>query len=473
MPGRSAALPAAEPPVLPAPRAESEKPIAMLPPAVKPAKDRFPIDLSTVWRLAGANNLQIALASERIREATAQLEGARALWLPSLQFGVGYNRHDGQIQDTRGDILEVSRSSVYTGGGANLGAAPLNGGTNGPARLFVGLPLADALFAPLAQRQVANAASAHQAATFNDTLLQVSIGYLELVRSYGECAIALEAVKNAEELVRLISARVKAGTAPPADEYRARAELADRQRQSFAAEETLHVASAELVRLLRLDPATVLFPLDLPVPIELIGATSSLPELIAQGWTSRPELARHQALVAASLTRLRQEHWRPFVPAVQIGVSGGGFGGGRNSFIGNYDGRSDFDALLVWDVRGLGFGNRALRRERQSQNMQANLAAEQIRDLIAAEISSSYYQVRFRGRQLDSTRDQVHAAAEAVPLNFKGILGGQLRAIEAQQAIQALVQARQQYLGTLTDYNGAQFQLLRALGQPPSASTTP
>ena len=62
------------------------------------------------------------------------------------------------------------------------------------------------------------------------------------------------------------------------------------------------------------------------------------------------------------------------------------------------------------------------------------------------------------------------AAADAVPLNFKGIRGGDLRPIEAQQAIQMLVYARNQYLAALIDYNRAQYNLLRAVGLPPDPS---
>jgi hypothetical protein len=41
-----------------------------------------------------------------------------------------------------------------------------------------------------------------------------------------------------------------------------------------------------------------------------------------------------------------------------------------------------------------------------------------------------------------------------------------VRAIEGQQAVQALAAAQTQYLTSVTEYNQAQFQLLRAIGQP-------
>ncbi|MEX0675899.1 MAG: TolC family protein [Pirellulales bacterium] len=452
------------------------------PPATRDALDvagdtvenQFPIDLPATLRLAGANNLQIALAAARVGAARARLQGAHALWLPSFNGGIGYNLHRGKIQDTAGDILDINRSSVFVGGGPVLGGAPLNGGTNGPARLFVGLPLTDAIFAPLAERQLAQAAGATQAATFNDALLAASAGYLELVRAVGQVAIAREAVANSKELVRLVAARVRAGTAPPADELRAQAELADRHRKVFVAEEAVRDASADLVRVLNLPPELSLLPNEeQPLPIELVDTREPLPKLLAVGIASRPELAAHRAFVQATLDRLRQEEWRPAIPNLQVGFSAGGFGGGVDDFFGDFAGRTDFDALAVWELRGLGFGNVALVRERRSQFQQARITREEVRNTIAAEIVRSYYQIRLRESQIESARRQVQAAGDALPLNFKGILGGQLRAIEALQAIDALTAAQTQYLTSIIDYDRAQFALLRALGNPPDPQTNP
>jgi outer membrane protein TolC len=443
---------------LPVPRAEVQD----------PATDRYPIDLPTALRLGGANNLQITLASERIRQARARLQGAEVQWLPSLNAGVGYNRHTGRVQDTMGEVIETDRSALFVGGGPNLGPAPLTGPAGPPARLFLGLPLADVFFAPLAERQQVRAAKAALARTFNDTLLEVAQSYLDLVFAESQVLIATEAVGNSRKLLSLVESRVRAGTAPPADGLRAEAELAERQRQWAQWEEGVRVASAELVRLLRLDPAVVLTAAEgEPAPVCLVNADTPLASLLAQGIAGRPELVEDRALVRATFERLRQEQWRPWFPTMQVGMSAGGFGGGERSFFGDFGGRADFDALLVWEVRNLGVGNQALERERASQHMQAHLALEQIRDRIAAQIAAAYYQVRFRQQQIEAARRQVKAAAEAVPLNFKGITGGDLRAIEGQQSVQALAFARAQYLAAVVDYNRAQFQLLRALGLPP------
>jgi hypothetical protein len=202
--------------------------------------------------------------------------------------------------------------------------------------------------------------------------LEVARAYLDLVQAQGQVAIAREMMTHAEELVRLVESGVKAGTAPPADGLRARVELA---------------------RLLRLDPAVTLFPVeDELMALCMIDPETPLDDLLSEGLTAHPELAEHRALVAATVERMRQEQWQPWLPTLQVGLSAGGFGGRRGSSLGNFGGRADFDALMVWEVRNLGLGNRALQRERISQHAQAGLSAEQILDTVAAEIAVAYHQ---------------------------------------------------------------------------------
>jgi outer membrane protein TolC len=150
-------------------------------------------------------------------------------------------------------------------------------------------------------------------------------------------------------------------------------------------------------------------------------------------------------------------------------VSGGGFGGGEGSEIENFGGRSDFDVAAVWELQNFGFGNVALQREQRSVYRQANLAMQQLRDLIAAEVTQAYQRTQLRRQQIEVTRPQVESAQQAVRLNLEGIRGGVLRPIEIQQAIGALASSRNQYWDAVTDYNVAQLQMLRAIGRPPEA----
>ncbi len=426
----------------------------------------YPIDLMTAMRLAGANHLQIALATERIRESCARLQQAEVLWVPNLNLGIGYNRHDGPIQDTSGNVIDVSRQSLYFGGGAGVGGSPLTGGASGPARLFVDLPTADVYFEPLAARQSVAVAQHARRVAENDNVLQVGLAYLELVRAKLEIDVAEEAILNAEELVDLTEKFEEAGEGLAADTQRARAELQQRRHQLAGAQERVAVNSAELVRLLRLDQSTLLSAVDLqPLPIEFIATDTPIESLVTQGLSRRPELAQHQARVAETMTRIRQEQWRPWLPHLHLGYAGAGFGGGRNSDLQNFGVRGDLDALAIWQVQNFGLGNRARQNERSSQHRQAHLQYEWIRDQVIAEVTQAYSRSRYRKQQMEYAEQQVVVTVDALPLNLKGIRDRVIRPIEAQQAIAGLAAARSIYLASVIDFNQAQLELVRSIGE--------
>lgn len=451
-------------PIAPDHSASSEE---MLPDISTDVTGRYPIDLPTALRLAGANNLQIALARERVFEAQSRLDAADVLWVPSLGAGVMYNKHDGRLQATEGDVQEVSRNSLFVGGGPVLSNAPLTGGAGGP-RLFVDLSLADVYFEPLAAQQSVQAADAGQSAVFNDTLLEVTTAYLGLVNAQAAVAIANEAVTNAGQLVQITEGFARSGAGLEADSQRARADLASRQRTLYAAEENLAVVSAELSRLLRLDASVILFAADEePVPLEMIDEDTPLPVLIGQGLAARPEVRAASAQIEGTYARLRQEEVRTWLPYLFVGYSAGGFGGGTGSSVDNFAGRGDLDAGAVWSWENFGFGNLARQREQESIYNQAQLTSGQVRDRVAIEVAQAYRRVQSRRQQIAASRTQVVAAADAFQLNLAGIEGLTLRPIEAQQAIGALASARQQYVDAVIDYDRAQFELLRAIGQPP------
>ncbi|MCI0361950.1 MAG: TolC family protein [Planctomycetaceae bacterium] len=427
-----------------------------------------PIDLPSALQLAGANNLQIALARERINQASARAAAANALWIPSISAGVVYNNHAGRLQETEGQILEVSRNSLFVGGGAVFGNSPANGGASGPARMFVDLSLADTIFEPLAARQLVRATAAERTATFNDTLLQVAATYFALVRAQSKMRIAEEAVQNAQELARITDEFAKSGHGLQADADRAIVEAASRRRDVLQAQEDVAVVSANLAQLLRLAPTVQLQAVDeAPVALEFVDQSLPLPTLIDRAVAVRPEISSADAQRDAAWYRCRQEQVRPWVPHLYAGVSGGGFGGGEGSDVDNFGGRADFDVAAIWEFENFGFGNAARQREQQSVHRQANLTRQEVRDLVAAEVTQAYRRVQLRQRQIEVARPQVESAYQAVRLNLEGIRGGVLRPIEIQQAIGALASSRIQHLDATIDYNVAQLQMLRAIGRPP------
>jgi outer membrane protein TolC len=292
------------------------------------------------------------------------------------------------------------------------------------------------------------------------------------------------AEKHAAELARR-AAELAKGLAPPPEESRAKVELARRRQVVMATQERWRVASAELARLLRLDPTAVVEPIEPPfLPITVIDATVTLDGLIPIALTTRPELSANQAVVQATLARLKQEKIRPLVPSlalrsVSTNPSGslgyGTFGGGTNNQLGDFSGRFDIDLQLLWEFQSLGFGNRARVNERRAEHEIATLDLFRTQDRIAAEVAAAFAAVRSAAERLNQSEPALREAVDLVNKSLEGL--GQTRRVgdavllvvrpqEAVAAVQSLGQANADFFGAVADYNRAQFRLYRALGHP-------
>jgi outer membrane protein TolC len=436
--------------------------------SVSDVAGRFPINLTTVLQLAGAENWRVHLAAERVQEAEANLDEAQAAWLPSLVAGFGYTKHDGQIQATNGDIVDVSRNALFVGGGARSGQAPIAGGAGGPARLQVDLSLTDALYRPLVARQVKTAEEFRQSATFNDVLLDAAVAYYDLILATGRSGnLRAQDIPLAKDLLVQTQSFVAAGKGSKADVTRIQTELTERQQLRIEAEADVHIAAAKLAQILQLDPETSLFALEeRPIAVDIIEPTMPVSELVATGLENRPELGERYARLEAGESALERERWRPFLPNLSLGASAGAFGGGVGSSVNGLDGRSDFDIAAVWEVRNLGFGHAARQDQQRSRYQQSLYAYHATRDGIVSEITQAYHQAQSQRKQIKLAESRIENAFETFELSKARIRGLAGLPLEALQAVQAVADARQNLLEAVVGYNQAQFRLMRAIGGP-------
>jgi outer membrane protein TolC len=179
-----------------------------------------------------------------------------------------------------------------------------------------------------------------------------------------------------------------------------------------------------------------------------------------------------QSLVCEAVRRLQREQYAPLVPSLLLGVSYGGFGAGVGGNISSYADRFDGDAVAFWEMRNLGYGEHAARREMSSRVDQARLRQVALLDQIAREVVEAQAQVELRRKQIETAREGVKVAGGSYAKNLDRIQNGQGLPLEALQSMQALGQAQRDYLRAVTDYNVAQFSLVRSIGRPPQPSTS-
>jgi len=477
MPGRLKAqdeklrLVSHQPPILP-----EEVPVPPQPPINEPPvaapPSKIPINFTSALAMAAGENPQVSIAQARIEEALAQNLAARTLWLPSLRAGVSYNQHDGALQNIVGGVNQINRAALNAGLGVNSVAA----GSPGVPGVFARFHVADAIFQPRITDCTAAAREAAGEAAIHDVLLQTSLAYQQLLAAMQQKVIAEATRDNAQNLAKLTADFAAAGQGSQADADRAAAELALRKNEVVRTEEAVDVASARLAEILRLDASAPFAPQEATVaPLELVSLDVPRSELVAMGLSQRPELAESRELVCEAVERMRREAYAPLVPSVLLGVSFSKFGGGPNSAINNYDNRYDLDAVAYWEVRNFGFGEHAARREADSRLRQARLREIQMLDRVAREIAEGATQVEHRRRQISTAQDGIRSATDSYDRNLRRIRDGQGLPLEVLQSLQALDQARREYLRVVVDYNEAQFRLQRAIGwaiTPPAAEVS-
>ncbi len=437
-------------------------------PTAEPSETPLPINLATALQLANVRPLDVLIAGRLVAASAAELLRAKLLWVPNLDIGTDYFNHIGPQQTTAGIIESSQHESVMVGLGPNVVFA-----------------FSDAIYAPLAARQDLRAREASHQASRNDAALAVTEAYFGVQQARGELAAATIAVKYAEDVARKTQALLIQGITPPSEVNRANAELGRRKQTVSSAREQWRTASAELTRLLRLDPSSLVEPVEPPfLPITVIDPTVTVDGLIPIALATRPELAQYQAVVQATLARLKQEKMRPLIPSLAIrsvstsptmSLGYGLFGGGTNGSFGDFGGRFDIDMQLMWEFQALGFGNMARVQERRAEYQAATLELFRTQDRIAAEVATAFAQARSAAERVNVAEP---ALREAIELANKTVVElGQTRRIgdtlilllrpqEAVAAVQAFAQATNDFFTAVADYNRAQFRLYRALGHP-------
>ncbi len=431
------------------------------------------IDLAGALELAGVSNPTVNLAREAAREAEASLLAAEALKLPSLSAGLNFRVHRGNLLPSGGTVLDVDSQSLYFGSGAGaVGTAAV--AVPGVSLVY---PLADIIAEPRAASARLAGRRADAGAVTNEVLLDVATAYLELVRADAAVAELTRGERDFAEVARLTAAFAQAGQGRAGDANRVAANLELVRGQLANATGERAAASARLAELLGTDPAARLAPPAAPlVPLQLIDASAPTDALVAQAEANRPELVARSARLAEAQVRVRQEETRPLLPTLSAGFSVGGFGGGSDLAgpdFGRFGVRTDFRAAAVWNVRNLGFGNRALVARNRSAVAQASARLVAARDRVREEVAAAQADIIAAAGQIETAKRRLATAEDGFRAETARTKQGEGLPLEALDSTRSLTEARLEVIRAVTAHNVAQFRLLAAVGTSPGIAALP
>jgi len=428
---------------------------------------RFPINLATALRLSDARPLIVAAAQASAWVAEAELTRAKLLWIPTLNIGFDYLRHDGGGPDFNKGIMTAPSVNFFYGGAGMWGT----------------ISTTDAIFQPLAARQTLNARHYDIQSAKNDALMRTADAYFMVHQNRGLYTGALYCVGRGHDLVERIT-QLSRELVPTVEIERARNMLADLEQQAVSSRQEWRVQSANLTQVLRLDPRAVVEPLEHDhTQITLIDPARPLDELMPIALTNRPELSSRQALVKAAEYEIRAEKARPFLPNILINgfqtpnemIQAGIFGLGPNSSLNQWKGRVDLSYQPLWQLDAFGIGNLARIKQQRGMQSKAIIDLFDTQDMVAADITRAQARVQSAAPRVLQADRALRTAIITFNGNYEGLrhttrFGNVLvlvnRPQEAVFALQLLKVAFDEYFTTVAEYNRAQFELFHALGYP-------
>ena len=440
--------------------------------------DVRPIDLNTALRLAGVQNPEILVARSRVLEAVALRQFAAVQILPSLNGGMNYDIHTGNLQQSNGNILAVNRAALYVGAGTNAIAA---GTVNIPGVVLAG-NVAQGIFLYLGARQEVRQREFDRRGHAQSGVPAGRAGLLRAGAGRGPAApSAIEVRESAEEVARITAVYAADRPGPRGRRRPGRDLPGPPTRRGPSGRGGRPRSLVRLCRLLNLDPSIRLHPTDAwVVPQPIVPEPMPLPELIALALMRRPELGAQAGRRPPGAAGPGRGEGAAVLADVPVGFSAGTFR--RRQQPGQPDLRQlrRRGATWTWSPTG---------RSRTSAWATSPLiraARARVRRQPVPGAGRAGPRPR-RGRhgarpvarpvspRSASWRGPCDPAARGSGSTWSGSsrpcrprTAGSVRPIEVLDSLRLLADSMTDYLDAIVDYNQAEFELYVALGQPPA-----
>ncbi len=409
----------------------------------------YSIDLPAALRLAGAQNLDIQISRQLLREAQANRTEAAEQFFPWISPGIGYHRLDGLAQSSSTGVIDEAHYQSYFPGGT----------------LAAEVAIGDAIYNLLSAKQLVKAAGHALESQQLDANLAAAQGYFDLLGAKELVGVATEAVRISQDYQDQLHAAVGTGIAFKGDELRVKVQTEHYQIDLRQAVERRRVQAARLVEILHLDSTVDLDARDADfVPLTLTDTAVSQDSMVRQALASRPEPKQYQALLEAARQEKNGTVYGPLIPSISLSAYAGGFGGGPDTASQVFGGSAEILVGLGWKIGPGGLFDVGRIHAAEARVDRQKLSGEKLLDQITREVVESRARLTSLADQITAIRINVATAEETLRLTEERKQFGMGLVLEVIQAQQDLARARADYANVVTDYNKAQYALFRAIG---------
>lgn len=409
-----------------------------------------PLTLEESIKIALEKNLTLNSAVMGVEGSEFRRKEAITNFLPLWTGQYSWTRYSfpsfiGNFGGSVGGVARTSSRDVY-----NLNSTVLQPVFTG------GLNLANYRFAKLG----VDSSKASVETAKRDIVLQVRVGYFNILRADKFVDVAKQAVKQFEAQLEVTKAFFDVGIVPKNDVLQAEVRLANARQALISAENALATAKASFNTLLRREINAPLEVVDIlaykPFPL---GFEAALEEALQQ----RPEVKAAQLNIDQAKENVKVAR-SEFFPTI--------------SLAGNYGRTSDEYSLQGdllsdrWSIQALAtltlwnWGNTVYKvGENKVKVNQAEDSKTQLIESITLEVKGDYLNMQVAEKNLNVAEKSIESADENLRMNEERYKYQVATQTDVLDAVVLQAQARVNYYGALSDFNVAKAQLERAMGR--------
>lgn len=403
------------------------------------------LNLETVLKLAGANNLTIQKYQLKYQQALAEQSKAKEWWLPNIYFGASTHYLNGAAMNTDGQIFtDVNRNNLWTGLG--IGAE---------------IDFSKGFYSSLAAKQKAEAMQYQSAAEKNKMILQAVQAYFDLQAEQLKYFFLQELVHQSDTLSQQIKIKVDAGLIYQSDYLMSQSNYNHLKISMLQTKIEWQKKSASLANLLNLENNITLISADtFLIPLKLIEQKNDTTNY-KNGFEKRPEYLGLNSELQSFQTLRKTANQGLLMPKLRMGFDNGGFGAYTTPLYNTYQ----FNASLLWNLPLGRLTYKGDLKKYDTQILIQQNELEQFKNEYQQEVSIANSQLQIAEEQMTIGKQALQSSTEALNQSIERQKLGTAKPFEVFQVQQFFLQAQTDYVKSVSEYNKAQFTLKVAQGQ--------
>jgi outer membrane protein len=297
--------------------------------------------------------------------------------------------------------------------------------------------------------------------TKRDLVLQVRVGYFNILRAEKFLNVAQQQVKQFEAQLEVSKAFFDVGIVPKNDVLLAEVNLANAKQQLVKTANDLATAKASFNILLRREVNT---PLEVVDILTYIAFPLSYDQSLGEALRLRPEIKTAQLNIDQAKENVKIAR-SGFFPTINLAgnysrLSDNPYVGGGIKFSDGWTVQA-LATFTLWN-----WGNTAFKvGENKVKVTQAEDSKTQLIESITLEVKSDYLNMMTAEKNISVTEKAIEQAEENLRMNEERYKYQVATQTDVVNAVTLLTQARVNYYGALSDFNIAKAQLERGMGR--------